>query len=272
MRIELSLIGLRRGLFLILAAVIFCGLGVEIWEKVFHPNDHFQLVAYLSLSYEANVPTWVSSCLLFACAVVLALIARAREQEHARYIHHWWVLSFLFAYISLDELVRIHEHMNGWFHFDGVLYFGWVIPAGITVGLLGISYLGFLAHLPRSTAVRFIVAGAVYVGGALGVELLLGYWVTRAGDGNIVYSLIDLVEESMEMIGASLFLMALLRVLAGSSGTIQIVLQNENHQASAREDKKSDRAEILSLAAAQSKNRPVPVETETDEQDRLSWG
>ena len=71
---------------------------------------------------------------------------------------------------------------------------------------------------------RFLVAATVYVGGALGMELPLGYWTDLHGDENFVYSMIDLVEESMEMIGASLFLYALADLLSGTSGELRLSL------------------------------------------------
>lgn len=43
-----------------------------------------------------------------------------------------------------------------------------------------------------------------------------------AGSHNAVYGLIDWVEESMEMIGASLFLFALLDDFAGASGGLEL--------------------------------------------------
>jgi hypothetical protein len=39
--------------------------------------------------------------------------------------------------------------------------------------------------------------------------LPLGWWVERAGNDNLGYALIDWVEETMEMIGASLAVVAL---------------------------------------------------------------
>ena len=101
----------------------------------------------------------------------------------------------------------------------GVLYFSWVVPAGIIVAALGIAYLPFLRRLPARTRWRFVLAGALYVGGALLMELPLGWWAERAGDDNLVYGLLDFVEESLELAGTSLFLAALLDYL-GARGVV----------------------------------------------------
>jgi hypothetical protein len=176
------------------------------------------------LSHEDNLPTWLSACLLFSCAVLLALIARDERLRGSRWVRHWWVLSLIFLYISLDETAGLHENANHWFRLPGIFYFGWVIPAAILVAIVGLSYLRFLAALPERTRWQFIRAGAVYVGGALGVELVLAWWTDLAGDKNFVYALIDLVEESMEMIGASLFLLSLLEFLSGPEREVRFPL------------------------------------------------
>jgi hypothetical protein len=54
-----------------------------------------------------------------------------------------------------------------------------------------------------------IVAAIFYVGGALLMELPLGYWKDYAGSANLTYRLIDWVEESMELTGTAIFLHAL---------------------------------------------------------------
>ena len=46
------------------------------------------------------------------------------------------------------------------------------------------------------------------------MELPLGYWTDQHGQENLMYGMIDLVEESLEIIGVSLFLYTLLEHLA----------------------------------------------------------
>jgi hypothetical protein len=112
------------------------------------------------------------------------------------------------------EIAQYHEEISSLFDYDGVLYFGWVIPAGIFVTLFGVSYVRFFLHLPRSIGVRIAIAGGVYVFGALLMELPLGYWTDNWGSHGLGYGLIDLVEESLEIAGVSLFLHTLLQHLA----------------------------------------------------------
>lgn len=210
--VPISRRSLRLGLALGMAAVTGAGLAAEILQAALHLRGDRGLVPMFSLSYEQNIPTWYSSSLLLACSVLLFLIAAATKREGGPRVNHWRALGLGFLYISLDEVASIHEHA-GWLRLGGVLYFSWVIPAAIVVALVGASYLRFLQHLPPATRARFLLAGAIYVGGAVGMELPLGYWTERYGSNNFVYGAIDWVEESMEILGVTLFLLALVDYL-----------------------------------------------------------
>jgi hypothetical protein len=204
----------RIKLGLVISTVIVSALGIGAEVLRLTAGWRSPLVTLLSLSEEANVPTWYSSMLLFACAVALASIAGLVRASGAPMFKQWAVLSGVFGYMSLDETAQIHERLNSLHllsNLRGVFYFGWIIPASIVVLVVGVAYLPFVFRLPKPTRIRFIVAGVIYVGGALVMEMPLGAWATRHGENNLGYALIDGVEETMEMAGAALFLVALLR-------------------------------------------------------------
>lgn len=189
-------------------------------------RDSFGFVLMANLSYEGNLPTWYSSLLLCSCAVVLFLIARLSAVAGNRFVWHWRILGLIFLYISLDEAVMIHETFNSPLRaalaFDGMLYFAWVVPfAGLLVVFL-LAYLSFLHSLPRRFGFLFILAGAVYVGGALGTELPISAWYAEHGGSNLTYGLLNLVQESLEILGASIFLYALLDYLGAAFAGLAI--------------------------------------------------
>jgi hypothetical protein len=190
---------LRRGLFAGVAAVSALGLLAELWNASSEHPLREELVPRLSLSYEHNVPTWLASSLLLVCGLAAGAIAR----EAPRWRRHWWGMCAVFAYASLDEATQLHEHLGGHFETSGVLYYNWVIPAVGILGVLAAVYLPFVRALPAATRLRLIVAGAIYL------ELPLGWWTERAGPDNLGYGLIDWVEETLELLGASLALVAL---------------------------------------------------------------
>jgi len=198
--------GAARLLWIAGSLVALTGLVVELVHTRTHAPAVERLVELCSLSYEANVPTWYATCLLFSCAVVLGVIAANAPARRA----HWTGLAVGFTVMSIDEAVELHERLGGLIGTHGVLYFDWIVPAAAVVLVLAIAYVPFLRALPPRRRRWFVVAGAIYVAGAVGMELPLGWWTERAGDDNATYALIDWVEETMELVGASVFLLALL--------------------------------------------------------------
>jgi hypothetical protein len=200
---------LRRRLLVGVGVVATLGLIVELWHACSDDAVIAALLPRLSLSFEANLPTWFASALLLGCAVAAGAIA-SRLPRGAPWRRHWWGVSISLGWVSLDETAELHEELGGHLGTSGILYFDWVIWAGIIVVVLAVIYLPWLRALPRVTRQRLIVAAVIYVGGALVMELPLGWWTDRAGIDTLGYALIDWVEETMEMIGASLALAALI--------------------------------------------------------------
>ena len=188
---------LGRVLLTTTSVVVLLGLGAEIASA---SGVDSRLVGFFSLSVEGNLPTWYASSLLLACAALLGAMAHSATADR----RHWGTLALIFVYLSLDEAAELHENLGGLFGTGGVLYFDWVIPAAVVCLLLAAVFLPFVWRLRRDVRNRIIAAGALYVAGALLLELPLGWWTERAGDDNAVYAFIDLIEESLELAGATL--------------------------------------------------------------------
>jgi hypothetical protein len=222
MNIHVSCRGLRRTLLIVWACVIGLGLASELSYYVFDFAPLARRVQHFSLSYETNLPTWYSSSLLFLAGVILAVIATEKSRARDRFRLHWWALALVFVYVSLDEAISLHEDWGGWTRAGGVLYFDWVIPGTILAVIMLIAYARFLWRLGPRTRDAFVLAGACYVGGALGVEFFLGYWSDLHGVDNLGYALIDFVEESLEILGVSLFIAALVDYAAAYGTQLRI--------------------------------------------------
>jgi hypothetical protein len=198
---------LRPVLMATTLVVVFLGLAAELAARVW-PALPGSAVAALSLSYEGNVPTWFAAVLLFSCAQELVLVARGASANRDRWRFHWWGLAAGFLCISLDEVVGMHELLSIPFDTTGVLYFGWVIPAAALLAVLTLAYARFVIALPGRLRARCVVAGLLYVGGAVAMELPLGAITEAQGSDSLAYALVDAVEETLELVGAGLFLLA----------------------------------------------------------------
>lgn len=217
---------IRRALLGATGVISLLGLGAEL---IHHraPWIDWAILPFFSLSLEGNLPTWYSSALLLGCGVLLLIIATGVQatgvqQGGAAFSRRWSLLGAIFLFMSLDEAVELHEQLGRLVKGSGVLHFSWVIPAAVLVFLIGLAYIPFLRHLPAATRRRFLVSGILYVGGALFLELPLGWWTERAGEHSLGYALIDWVEETLEMLGASLFLLALLCHLREQHGELRL--------------------------------------------------
>jgi hypothetical protein len=191
---------LDRSLLAVVCVTSALGLCAELW----HIDGVTQ---QLSLSYESNVPTWIATILLFSSAIAAGSIAR----RVTLFRRHWWGVAIVFAYASLDEAIELHEHLGGHFAAGGVLYFDWIVWGALLLVALVLIFWPFVRALERVTRRRLIVAGCIYIGGAIVMELPLGWWTDRAGTDGLGYALIDWVEETMELAGAALALRALVK-------------------------------------------------------------
>jgi hypothetical protein len=178
------------------------------------------LVGSFDMNWENNIPTFFSVSLLLACAALLFAVAAIPEHA-ARNRKYWRWLSLVFLLLALDEMASLHELWTDWIHWivpmGGPFYFAWVIPAGLGVVVVGLLYLRFVLRLPVRTRWLTIASGALYVGGAMGMEMVGGsYLWANDEDSNFTYALIVAAEETIEMCGSSLYVYTLLDYLRSS--------------------------------------------------------
>lgn len=149
---------------------------------------------------------------------MLLFIAIHQRSRGERWFWHWLILTGGFFVLSLDETVSLHEQisarLSGVLDTGGAFTFAWVLPASAACALLLISYVPFLRALPIGYAAAFLLAGVLYVGGAVGMEMAAGRVVERTAEGlrgfqTPEYRLLTNVEEGLEGLGALLFLAAL---------------------------------------------------------------
>ena len=82
--------------------------------------------------------------------------------------------------------------------------------------LVLLTYLRFFFALPRRVKWLFAGAGSLYVGGALGGEMVLGYMISKGYvAANRWWRPEVLTEEFLEMTGAIVFFYALTEIVRG---------------------------------------------------------
>ncbi|MGH6608690.1 MAG: hypothetical protein ACRECQ_00385, partial [Burkholderiaceae bacterium] len=195
--------------FLLVAHVV-TQLGFHLLEY----DTQLGLLRLFDLNQENNVPTWYASATLLVCSSLLAYIGLSKRRATGAYAAHWLGLSGIFLLLSLDEVASLHELsgvlLHARFQTTGYLLYAWVIPGAIFVCAVLLIYYRFLWSLPSRTRMMFLLAGALFVGGALGLDLPEGNYHSMYGNQTLVFSTMVLVEEGMEMAAIVVFLYALL--------------------------------------------------------------
>ena len=201
------------------AGLVFMHLVCQL-VYFFVSTDNWLVQGFLEefhLSREGNLPTYYSAVALLFCSVLLAFIARSRKREP--YSAHWAGLAAVFLFLSLDEMLQWHEILvnpvRATLDTSGLLYFAWVIPYGLLLLTLLVLYTRFIFyHLPNRTRGLFVLAGLMFVSGAIGVEMLGGRHAELYGDQNLTMVLYQTVEESLEIMGILVFIYALTSYIA----------------------------------------------------------
>ena len=161
---------------------------------------------------ELSVPSWFQSMVLLACAAALWTVADEIRHAGGRWDRHWRLLAAAFAHLSIDELAGLHElasiPIRTAFGLDGVLRFAWILVAVPLVLAFVAVLVPFLRALPRPALMAFLICGALYVGGAVGLEMVGGVLTERGGMDTLAYSAEASVEELCEMLGMTFFLAA----------------------------------------------------------------
>ena len=98
--------------------------------------------------------------------------------------------------------------------------FNWIYVGAALVLAFGLLYLRWLISLPGYLKARILLAGSVYVLGALLFEVLGGYLADETWF-NLPYLAVSLCEEVLEMLGITLMLDAVLTFLVKERATFR---------------------------------------------------
>jgi hypothetical protein len=178
------------------------------------------LTDLFNVDIEQNIPTLFSVFLLLFAALLLAIITAIKKKQRDSHVMYWTILSSGFLFMAIDEAVSMHEKLllpsaqllyllgatPG--HY-GFFAFAWVAHGIALVIVLALFFWRFLLCQPRIIRNRFLVAGIIYIGGAIGMEMIGGRYFELHG-ANLTYRMLSNCEEGMEMAGVIFFIRALL--------------------------------------------------------------
>lgn len=214
----------------LIVALVLANLMALLFKYRLQHDSVFGFVPLFEMNTELNVPTYVSSIGLLFCGLA-ALYVWGRLEQGVRLRMHWLVLALAFFAMSLDEFAMLHERLDQPVKAllegtSGVFYYAWIIPVGTFALVFALAYLPFVWRLPPRPRVLIILAGASYVAGAIGLEMLGGAYHDSHGGRDFAYGLITTAEETLEMLGILLAATGLLSYIASEIGELNIALHH----------------------------------------------
>lgn len=222
-------------LIIVVLFLTFASITAMVWNTISVHGYFFRemretFYRLFSLNLERNIPTWYAASTLLFCSILLAGIAYVTKMVEGPHVRRWWALSIIFLCLSIDEAVVIHEMgsklVNLFISTGGFLLYSWVILGAVFVFTILLLYIRFLADLPKTARLQFLIAGVVYVAGALVVESISAYFADSYGPESIGYHIIFTIEEFFEMAGVIIFIYALLSYLNSIYKGVQIRLED----------------------------------------------
>lgn len=211
---QLSIRKITIWLTIITLALNFLGLIGRGIEFILGIEETTEIVRLVHVAEEGNLTTWFSAMLLLISSIVLGFIARANYRHGKPYGKHWAFLSMIFFLMCLDESARIHEltiePIRSLFNVSGVFHYAWVLLAIPFLIILAIAYWKFIRDLPSRSRLLIIIAGIFYVFSAMGMDMVVGYFISHGIAPRLLEPILITVEELGENLAIVLFIYALL--------------------------------------------------------------
>jgi hypothetical protein len=100
----------------------------------------------------------------------------------------------------------------------------WIVLAAPIILAVGVLLFQFFMHLPAQTRHLMLLAMGIYIFGALVIETVAinDVFIVHYRGYNAAYSLLTLIEETMEMVGVSLLIYTLLAYIGREFRTVRV--------------------------------------------------
>ncbi len=215
-------------LSILIGALIVCvgSFAHYVKHQVVEDTDSplFSLLSRFDIVNEPSLLQWYASSLHLVCCSLLAVCAVKASDRWLAW--RWLGLAVVFLFASIDEAIMLHEMLDNptrqLLGTSGVLTIAWIIPGAVIALMLAGLYIKFLIRLESMTRWRFVVAGMIFLSGAILMELPGGWLYEKYGFSTSHYIISYAVEELLELAGMSLFLFALMDFLGRNYGAISV--------------------------------------------------
>jgi len=202
--------------FTVVTAVIALGLSAYVFTNLTGHGSLLGFLRLLDVGSERSIPTYVSVINLFLASLLSLVIYSHEKTTKQQYSGYWLFLSVLMLYMSIDESAAIHENFSNVHDYlvrrdiisSTLTTHRWVPFGAFFAIVVFLVSLPFLRQLPRDTLAYFLIAGGIFVTGAIGFEylgaLMLEHGVVESKK-DMAYLVRRIFEEGFEMYGIAIF-------------------------------------------------------------------
>ena len=179
---------------------------------------------YFNLDNEANIPTLYAGLMILFSSILLMILSSVSKLKKDKFYFN--CLSFVFIYLSLDELISFHEKLRmpfinnfikeNWDIQSNFLIPIWVIPYAFITLFVVIFFLKLIVNLPKNIRNLIYFSGFIYIAGELFLEIVSISVVKNFVQHSLkefLYNVFISIEETLAMLGIVLFNFSLLKLL-----------------------------------------------------------
>ena len=198
---------------LVLLAVIYF-----ICDLAFGQSAVTKLMGIFDPVKEASITTVFAMLNLLISSILLFVIYLNRRKLQRTGSRYWLILSIIFFALSIDEVAQLHERSGNMIAdmdaFSSQVHESFnpdFVFTGFFALVVFVAFIPFLWQLTRRTFVLFLVAGGIFVSGALLLELVELFLLQQkiADEGDALLVIRSIVEEVCELYGIAIFNFAL---------------------------------------------------------------
>jgi hypothetical protein len=205
--------------FLVCLHLIFQYINMEVFYQ--QSGQFYELSNRFDLDDESSLSTWYSQLLFFLIGIAALAVMNLEKRRPMRQL--WKVIATIGILFSVDEIAGLHERLlqsiHVWLFKDnaptGSANAWWVVLPFV---LVVATWLGWkmLRLLPRRTTLLFIISGAVFISGAVIIDLSTN---TVERETFLNQGIFVAVEESSELAGTVVALYAILAYIEKFHGS-----------------------------------------------------
>ena len=173
-------------------------------------------LALFNLDAENNLPILFSVGLLLLSTLILTCITSINFTHKTPQRFGWLLLTLIFLLIAINKAVRFYGYITRQLiqiirtiSSDVILYLFFVIIIVAAIGILIFFYRFSRQFQPKIRKALFIAA-AIFLSGAVVLEMVGSSFYDPSGQNNLVYQILSIFEETLEMAGIIAFIRVLI--------------------------------------------------------------